>query len=232
MDFALVALIVVLTYLIHRLLKPRRVLLPPGPIGLPLVGNILDLPTVQPWNGFADLGKKYGGIIHLKALSQSIIILNDPRHAFEMLERRSRTYSDRPTLTMAGTLVGWEQAPVLMPLSKPFTEHRRSFAQFMGSPAKVVRFNDTIAQKTRTFLGDILRDPDHWVDHITRLSGSIMLSLTFGYDTKNGKDPMIGVVNKAMDQFSELTAPNAFLVDIFPFRTLNIAVPKFSCYLC
>lgn len=34
--------------------------LPPGPKGLPLLGNVTDLPQTQPWETFAHWGEKYG----------------------------------------------------------------------------------------------------------------------------------------------------------------------------
>lgn len=34
--------------------------LPPGPPGLPLVGNILDIPKSRPWVKFAEWTDKYG----------------------------------------------------------------------------------------------------------------------------------------------------------------------------
>ena len=34
--------------------------LPPGPKGLPLLGNILDLPQSEPWKTFGSWGDKYG----------------------------------------------------------------------------------------------------------------------------------------------------------------------------
>lgn len=40
--------------------KRSRAPLPPGPKGLPLLGNIADLPQSQPWTTFAKLGDKYG----------------------------------------------------------------------------------------------------------------------------------------------------------------------------
>lgn len=33
---------------------------PPGPRGLPLLGNLLDMPTEHEWLTFAKWGKKYG----------------------------------------------------------------------------------------------------------------------------------------------------------------------------
>ena len=50
-----------LIYVISRLLAKRPVApLPPGPKRLPLLGNLLDMPTEQEWLTFAEWGKKYG----------------------------------------------------------------------------------------------------------------------------------------------------------------------------
>lgn len=38
----------------------RRAPPPPGPRGLPLIGNILDMPTEQEWLTFAQWGDKWG----------------------------------------------------------------------------------------------------------------------------------------------------------------------------
>ena len=33
---------------------------PPGPPPLPIIGNLLDIPTDAPWIVYADMSKKYG----------------------------------------------------------------------------------------------------------------------------------------------------------------------------
>lgn len=38
--------------------KPSQ--LPPGPKGLPLIGNVLDMPTEKEWETFAHWGDVYG----------------------------------------------------------------------------------------------------------------------------------------------------------------------------
>jgi hypothetical protein len=40
--------------------RPNPAPFPPGPKGLPLIGNIADLPTSQPWVTFAKWGEIYG----------------------------------------------------------------------------------------------------------------------------------------------------------------------------
>jgi hypothetical protein len=40
--------------------NPHRLPLPPGPKGLPLLGNILQLPQTVPWEGYDKLCKEYG----------------------------------------------------------------------------------------------------------------------------------------------------------------------------
>ena len=48
-------------YLVKRVLtKKPSAPFPPGPKGMPLVGNIADMPSVKPWLTFAQWGQKYG----------------------------------------------------------------------------------------------------------------------------------------------------------------------------
>lgn len=37
--------------------------LPPGPRRLPLIGNLLDMPSVKAWEGFAELASEYGTVL-------------------------------------------------------------------------------------------------------------------------------------------------------------------------
>ncbi|KAF8874936.1 hypothetical protein BD779DRAFT_230375 [Infundibulicybe gibba] len=42
--------------------NPKRLPLPPGPKGLPIIGNLLDMPTDKQWEVFGEWSKIYGAI--------------------------------------------------------------------------------------------------------------------------------------------------------------------------
>ena len=88
--------------------------LPPGPRGLPLLGNALDLRSQQ-WLQFMKWKKEFGTILfrrrlsdmlsdflllgdvfYLNAAGQPIVVLNTQKVAADLLDRRAGIYSDRP----------------------------------------------------------------------------------------------------------------------------------------
>lgn len=42
--------------------------------------------------------------------------------------------------------------------------------------------------------------------------------MSHGYQVQEGEDPVVNIVDKAVEQFSLATAPGAFLVDVLPIR--------------
>ena len=91
--------------------------LPPGPRRLPILGNALQLRDTS-WLLSKDckqrfgefpvyiitrgvLTKVVGEIMYLDGAGQPIIVCNSLKSAFELLERRSGNYSDRPRFIMA-----------------------------------------------------------------------------------------------------------------------------------
>ena len=50
-----------------------------------------------------------------------------------MIDKKGRIYSNCPTLMMAGKIVGWDEGPALIQVSKTWSEYCRLFAQFMDT---------------------------------------------------------------------------------------------------
>ncbi|KAF5372558.1 hypothetical protein D9758_005187 [Tetrapyrgos nigripes] len=133
-----------------------------------------------------------------------------------MLDKKSRIYSDRPVLIMAGQLLGWDKGPALIPFCQTWSEYRRLFAQIMGTRSKIDSFNELFTDETHTFLRNVLETPNSWLDHSRRYAGALVLQVAFGYKAKEKDDHLVELVDEAMDNFSETTASNAFMVDVFP----------------
>jgi len=77
---------------------------PPGPKGIPLVGNEFQIPDDKQWLTFHEWGKIYGDIVQITTMGQPAIILNSAQAALDLLETRGNIYSDRPIAIMAGEL--------------------------------------------------------------------------------------------------------------------------------
>jgi hypothetical protein len=77
--------------------------LPPGPKGLPLVGNINDLPPQgsQEYLHWLKFKERYGPLSSITVLGQTMIIIHDRDTALELMEKRASKHSGRPNMKFA-----------------------------------------------------------------------------------------------------------------------------------
>ncbi|KAK7046001.1 hypothetical protein VNI00_006996 [Paramarasmius palmivorus] len=193
----------------------RKSPLPPGPPGLPLVGNVLDMPSGQEWLTFAEWGKKYGGICSVTLMGQPMIIINSADIMAE-LDKKSSVYSDRPRLEMGGELVGYSKTLVLVPYGDRFRNYRRHISRMIGSPKAVSKFYPMEESEMHKFLKRVAANPDELGQNLRKTSGAIIMKLTYGIEVQEKDDPFVELIEHANDNFNLATAPGAFLVDVFP----------------
>ena len=103
-------------------------------------------------------------------LGQPMVIINSYKHAFELLDRRSALYSDRPHMIMAGDIVGWDQVLVLLRYGPQFREYRRLMARILGSRKSVGAFAPVVEYQTGRLLLRLLRSP---VEKLSSLPGVV-----------------------------------------------------------
>ncbi|KAJ6612835.1 cytochrome P450 [Mycena sp. CBHHK59/15] len=213
-----VSLTLVIILISYRLRKKASPPLPPGPRGLPLVGNISDVPSNDYWVGFAELGNVWGDISSLTIFGQTMVIVNSLSIAEDLLDVRGSNFSERPVIQMGGELVGFRNTLSLSQYGDRVRKERKLFHQLFGSQNTVQRFAPLIESEIRKFLGNLLQNQTKVEDEIQRSTGAIVLRIAYGYHILDGpgKDPYIDLFDTAAENFTNSTKPAAFLVDIIP----------------
>ncbi|XP_042301070.1 vitamin D 25-hydroxylase isoform X4 [Sceloporus undulatus] len=100
-SLALLAFALLAALVVRQLLKQRRpVGFPPGPAGLPLVGNIHSLAAEQPHVYMRRQSQLHGQIFSLDLGGISAIVLNGYDAIKECLVQQSEVFADRPSLPL------------------------------------------------------------------------------------------------------------------------------------
>ncbi|KAL5382560.1 hypothetical protein DPSP01_006400 [Paraphaeosphaeria sporulosa] len=213
---------IVAAYLLGRLLRPQddRLPLPPGPKGLPFLGNINDLPKpgmleCHHWLKHKEL---YGPISSVTVLGQTFVIINDAQIALELLRDRSAMHSGRPHMIFSSDMIGWKNTLAFSGYTDTFRLHRKNIASVAGSTVSLSIFDRVQEEEAVHFLLNLLSSPENLFAHIEKEAGAVILKITYGYTAEaHGKDPLVDMAVKTMHEFAEATVPGKWPVDIMPF---------------
>lgn len=108
-------------FLFSRFRKPLQ--LPPGPKGLPFVGNLLQLGSL-PHKTVTELHKKYGHLVYLRLGSVQTIVMDSPELFREITREQDNVFSSRPHLTFT-ELVAYDAHDFAMAPYGPHWRHVR-----------------------------------------------------------------------------------------------------------
>ncbi|KAJ7780309.1 cytochrome P450 [Mycena maculata] len=189
--------------------------LPPGPPGLPVVGNLLQIPKDRAWLVFTEWRKKYGDIFYLNLAGQNVVVLGNYKVAADLLDRRASQYSDRPRNIVAGELLTGGLVFAFAQHNDVWKRMRRGSHEALNNQVARNYFG---FQETESVLlvDQFLRDPSEWDNHLRRASTSLVLSIIYGLPPLlDSKDPDILRVNHFTARALHAAAPGAFLVEYF-----------------
>ncbi|KAI1121145.1 cytochrome protein [Nemania abortiva] len=210
--------LVIVVKLIFDLFEKKRGPLPPGPKGLPLLGNIRDLPArgQREWEHWLKHKDLYGPISSVTSLGTTIIIVHSPELASELLEKRSSIYSARADFEFA-KLIGWTNSLALIRPGKMHRYQRKLSHNMLGTPSTVAPYLPLQEVEVDRFLFRVLKRPELFLNHIRTEAGAIILKMVYGYTVEPHKpDPLIKLIDEAIEQFALSTVPGAWYVDIIP----------------
>ncbi|KAH9039824.1 cytochrome P450 [Lactarius pseudohatsudake] len=185
---------------------------PPGPPPLPAIGNLLDVPMLSPWLGYANMSKKYGDVVCLQIFGQVVIVLCSPTAIKDLFDKRGELMD-----------VDW-----LFPLSrtgKYWREGRRLLDRSLR-PGATALHRHFIEERTHAFLGQLLATPMAFRKHLhllvqpprypitadshCSLQGKIVMRLTYGYDLKENDDMSVPP-KRVVEIMTQFVLPGAAL---------------------
>ncbi|KAI0642510.1 CyP450 monooxygenase [Trametes meyenii] len=208
---AIVVLLVTWRYFSRR---PSRQQLPPGPHPLPVIGNVLDVPTENMEVQYRALCDKYGDIVYLSVFGQPILVLGSHEAAMDLLEKRSALYSDR----LESAVIDFGGFDYVLPTFRYgqwWRRHRRAFHQFFN-PNAVKQFRPRQYAQVSRYLSRLLESPENLLDHNRLLFASTILPIAYGVDVNSSDDELVVVAERGLEAFSRLLVPGKYLVELFP----------------
>ncbi|KDQ53889.1 hypothetical protein JAAARDRAFT_415809 [Jaapia argillacea MUCL 33604] len=204
-----------ITYLFFAKRPRNGIPLPPGPPGLPFIGNLLDVPNNYMWLKFEEHCKNYGDVVSLRVLGKTMILVGSAEAASELFEKRSSIYSDRVRLPMIIDLMGWDRQFSLMRYGPQWREYRRVFHQHFNQLA-VNKYEDIQARESRVFLCRLLENPEDFLDHIRLAFTTTIMEIVYGIAVTDKNDKFVAMSEDAIESLSVAGVPGAFLVDFLP----------------
>lgn len=199
----------------------RRAPLPPGPRGLPFVGNVRDWPEIgdQP-KVFAEWAKKYGPVVHVCVMGQPFVLLNTWTAAHDLMTRRSENYSDRHCNTLIhddklSGYGGWHLP--MMPYGAKWRVFRKHFHSLFRIQ-EVEPMRPAILDLSSEFLHHLRNTPRDFRQLIRSYTAKSISKFVFSHDQPlNTVDPYLTLNDELMEEFNGYFFGNVFLVDVFPF---------------
>ncbi|KAF9238505.1 cytochrome P450 [Melanogaster broomeanus] len=190
--------------------------LPPGPKGLPLIGNVFDLNISEPWLSYEQWGKKYGDVVYSSLIGQDFVVLNSWKSAHELFDQRPAIYSDRARIPTT-ELVGMSFSSGLLPYGNKWRLHRQMF-NIALSKQVIPQYRPMLMEKTHQLLENLLNSPEDYDLHFKTLSAAIIMAVTYGYDAVPTNDPIVTKVERFIELIKTVMSPEqAALFAAFPF---------------
>ncbi|BCS21176.1 cytochrome P450 [Aspergillus puulaauensis] len=106
----------------------------------------------------------------------------------------------------------------MQPYSDTFRAYRKAMHRVLGTKNSVAQFNDLQEVEVRRFLLRVLESPTDLNQHIRTETGAVILKIAYGYNINpRGRDPLVELANKALENFAVAATPGAWVVDTVPF---------------
>ncbi|KAJ7138849.1 cytochrome P450 [Mycena filopes] len=213
--FAVVVLALATWLLVPRQRRNSRLPLPPGPPGHWLFGTAI--PKTHAHRKFEDWIKEYGPVISFRRGLELIVVIGRYNAAVEIMEKEGGSVADRPSSIAAGDTLSGGMRTLLIRNGERLRKLRKALHAQMR-PTVAVEYQPIQQMNAQYHILDILEDPENHMVHAQGFAASVILSLTYGKQTRTASnDPIVNEVNGCLATLGAALLPGAYSVDAYPF---------------
>uniref|UniRef100_A0A0W0FZK7 Putative cytochrome P450 n=1 Tax=Moniliophthora roreri TaxID=221103 RepID=A0A0W0FZK7_MONRR len=170
--------------------------LPPGPMGLPLLGNLLQL-SLDAWLPFTEWKYKYGPLVYITAGGQGILVLSSHKVAADLLDRKAHIYNGRPRFIVASEYLTGGMFLGLLQHNDVWKRMRRAGNEVLNK-AMAPAFYPAQEQEA------------------VRAASSLVLSVIYDLPIlRSANDPAIERINRFVSRLTQAMYPGTYLVEFF-----------------
>ncbi|KAJ7484532.1 cytochrome P450 [Mycena latifolia] len=235
---AISAIVPLCLWLVTSRFRRGPVPYPPGPPGLPIIGNIFDNPGAYKHRTYKSWATNMARpVTYFRLLTEDVIVLNTREAAVKSLEKRSGLYADRPRQIMCGELMSWNRGIALCRAGQRHRAYRKLINGTLSASASKSLWS-VQERAAHNFAGQLMRQcvldspgrrsqPDYrFLDILRRSVGLNVVGIIFGSEPAqdNTSDGMteeemmsyIDQADRAHALFAQALAPFAYMVDWIP----------------
>ncbi|KZT12638.1 cytochrome P450 [Laetiporus sulphureus 93-53] len=195
----------------------RNARLFPGPIGLPLLGNVHQIPLVSQHTTFAEWEKRYGSIIYVRILQRPVLFLNSVEAANDLMDTKGANYSDRPPLVFLRESLGLGIITPLLPYGAQWRRHRKWMQTALLDKRALDSYREMQIKQVRRLLWELIQSPEDFETHIKRYVGAFVLRITYGRTSGSSQDEeFIKMAAQAVADATGAGNLGAALIDFIP----------------
>ncbi|KAI0088549.1 cytochrome P450 [Irpex rosettiformis] len=207
-------LVAAATYAAYTLFKRLGQHRAPGPARLPILGNLLQMPSSLQFVKYAEWAQKFGNLYSLDILGQHIVVVSDHKGAIELLERRAQIYTGRPRQVLVNEILTQYMYMGFLQHGSLWSRMRRA-AQGSFSATGVRRFEPFQTRSAAQMAVLMMQHPEKLAKNLEIFAISSMYTSVYGrYIDINS--PIIGRAQKHIDHIMELTRPGIHIYEVFP----------------
>ncbi|EYE91096.1 cytochrome P450 [Aspergillus ruber CBS 135680] len=193
----------------------NRQSLPPGPMPMPIIGNIYEILKKSPMECFQNWHNEYGPIITLRYAQRLVISIGSYEIARDLLDKRGAIYSSRPRLIMASERMTNGMNLAIIPYNKRWRIHNRITTSLLDMGA-IKRYRPLEDRESKQVLFELLSSDD-FSKSLARFSASLVLTLGYGMhlERKDCDEPR-ELERIDARPFEALGSMYCLLVELFP----------------